>query len=160
MDGNDERTNQTNVSEGGKPMRPERVYISGPISGIERETYMAQFAEAERLLRDAGYDRIVNPTRFWVCKWPWLYRIVGYRLTLAYDLWRLWRCQRIFLLPNWQNSTGSCIESFSAHKMGLYRLPFNQREILEKKMEKFVAQQSKSLKPDNHDTTGTESSGQ
>ena len=78
--------------------RTERVYLSGRISGLPRETYLARFAHAEEILRREGYA-VLNPCRLAPCRWPWLYRVLGYELTLLYDLWHLWhRCDRIFFI--------------------------------------------------------------
>lgn len=87
-----------------------RVYISGPMSGIPRRKYMRDFGIAERILKAHGY-KTINPCRVWSSRWPWLYRIVGYRLTLLYDLWLLMsRADAIVFLPNHYISRGSCIE--------------------------------------------------
>ena len=59
-----------------------RVYISGPMTGLTRREYMRRFAVAEVALKRLGYEP-VNPARFVVCK-PWLFRLLGYRLTLIY----------------------------------------------------------------------------
>ena len=92
-----------------KKKKKKLVYLSGPISGIPRRVYMERFAEAERMLRAEGYE-VVNPTRFLVCLWPWLYRIVGYHATLCYDLYRLMQCDGISLLPGWEHSKGARVE--------------------------------------------------
>ena len=59
----------------------KRVYISGRISDLPREQYMTMFGIAEQMLRKKGY-KPVNPTRFLMCRWPWLYRLLGYNVTL------------------------------------------------------------------------------
>ena len=112
----------------------EKVYISGPITGHDRDEYMAAFARAERLLKNNGY-RVANPTRHPPCRWRWLYRIMGYRLTLLYDLALLMRCDRIFLLPGWKDSHGACIESFTAYHLRIRRLPSPMKDILDRIME-------------------------
>ena len=66
----------------------KRVYISGQMSGLPREEYLARFEKAEELLRGEGYD-VVNPAKLLPSRWPWLYRLMGYKLTLMYDLWKL-----------------------------------------------------------------------
>jgi len=96
-----------------------RVYISGPISGLEKLEYVYNFAEAEAWLHGQGYHRTVNPTRVWACRWAWLYRIVGYRLTLLYDLWLLSRCQYIYQLPGSNKSRGARLESRYATEFGI-----------------------------------------
>ena len=96
----------------------KKVYISGPISGLPREEYIEMFEEAERVLRAQGY-RVLNPTRLAPCRWPWLYKLLGYRLTLAYDLWHLKRCRKIYKIPGWQQSRGARLESMKAHQWGI-----------------------------------------
>lgn len=91
------------------------IYISGPMSSVQREQYIARFRLAEQLLRRQGYTHIVNPVRVWTCRFPWLFRIIGYRLTLFYDLWLLTRCNRIYKMPGWQQSHGANIESCVAY---------------------------------------------
>ena len=100
--------------------KDKRIYISGPMSGLTREEYLRNFREAEKELRANGYTRIVNPIRVWVCRWPWLYRIVGYRLTLWYDLQLLKRCDSIYLLRDWEKSTGARREYNVAWHRNLY----------------------------------------
>lgn len=87
--------------------RYKRIYISGPMSGLPREEYLRNFREAEKELRDKGFIDIVNPIRVWACRWPWLYRIVGYRLTLWYDILLLKGCNTIYLLDGWEKSAGA-----------------------------------------------------
>ena len=97
--------------------RNARVYISGPMSGLDRELYLKMFRRAEQSLRSQGYTRVVNPIRVWACRWPWLYRLVGYRLTLLYDLWLLSRCDAIYMVgTDWQQSRGARLERLKAIK--------------------------------------------
>ena len=66
-------------------MRRQKIcYLSGKISGLGRETYLARFAHAEEILKREGFA-VINPTKFAPCRWPWLYNILGYELTLLYD---------------------------------------------------------------------------
>ncbi len=87
----------------------KRVYISGPISGLDRSDYLHRFQTAEDILRRRGYIP-VNPTKFAPCRHPWLYRIIGYRLTLAYDIVRLLTCHAVVYLPGFMLSRGSLAE--------------------------------------------------
>ncbi len=91
----------------------QRVYISGPITGLDRADYLSRFAQAELLLRARGFD-VLNPTRLAPARWPWLYRLMGYHLTLLYDLWHLLRCNGIAMLDGWQHSRGARLESATA----------------------------------------------
>ena len=97
-----------------------RIYISGPMTGIEPREYRRRFREAETILRQHGYGSI-NPCRVWPCRFPWLYRLMnallGKRLTyaviLAYDLILLMtRADGIVMLPGWQASRGAQIENY------------------------------------------------
>lgn len=119
-----------------------KVYISGAISGTKRKHYNERFAMAERMLREAGYDNIVNPTRVWACRWPWLFKIVGYRLTLLYDLFLLMRCQRIYKIPGWKQSRGAQIESAVAYNFNLYLIGNDERRRMDAELEKLIALQT------------------
>ena len=114
-----------------------RVYISGPITGLEREEYFARFARAEEILQEEGYTTL-NPTRLLPSRWPWLYRLMGYRLTLLYDLWRLSKCDLIYKMPGWKESHGANIESCWAYNNGIFSVPRLQREAIDKRMVKFI----------------------
>ena len=109
-----------------------RIYISGPMTGIEPREYRRRFREAEAILRRHGYG-CINPCRVWPCRFPWLYRLMnallGKRLTyaviLAYDLILLMtRADGIAMLPGWQASRGAQIENYTARHfpmMGISR---------------------------------------
>lgn len=99
--------------------KENRIYISGPISGREREVYMRHFAEAEAYLKGWGFD-VVNPTRLLPCKQEWLYKLLGYRLTLLYDLLHLRRCGAIFMLEGWEHSAGARLELRKAYNRKMY----------------------------------------
>lgn len=116
----------------------EKVYISGQMTGLGREEYRDRFREAERLIRNVGYTRIVNPIRVWSCRFPWLYRLVGYRLTLLYDLWLLLHCNRIYMIPGWDKSRGAKIESFVAYNSMIRRLPQEEKQKIDQQMTKFI----------------------
>ena len=105
-------------------IKQKKVYISGPMTDrstgkVSKENIEA-FFKAEQRLREAGNQHIVNPARVWVCRFPWLYRIVGYRLTLWYDLQLLKRCDAIYLLNGWKDSKGAYIEFKLAFSRNLY----------------------------------------
>lgn len=86
--------------------RNAKVYISGPMTGLPREEYLRRFREAEKQLRAKGWTNIVNPINVWACRWPWLYRLLGYRLVLWYDIRLLKTCDRIYLMEGWEKSKG------------------------------------------------------
>lgn len=97
-----------------------RIYISGPMTGIEPREYRRRFREAEAILRRHGYG-CINPCRVWPCRFPWLYRLMNallgkrlaYAVILAYDLLLLMtRADGIAMLPGWQASRGAQIENY------------------------------------------------
>ena len=104
-----------------------RIYISGPMTGIEPREYRRRFREAETILRRHGYG-CINPCRVWPCRFPWLYRLMnallGKRLTyavvLCYDLLLLMtRADGIAMLPGWEQSRGARIENYTARHFTL-----------------------------------------
>ena len=127
-------------------MKKEKVYISGPMSGLEREQYLELFRRAEQSLRSQGYRRIVNPIRVWVCRWPWLYRLMeravgrdtAYYSTLLYDLWLLRRCDLIYKLPGWRESKGANIESCVAYHFKIWSVPHDDTKKLDKRLAKLI----------------------
>lgn len=108
------------------------------MSGLEMEQYLELFRRAEQSLRAQGYTKVVNPIRVWACRWPWLYRIVGYRLTLLYDLWLLMRCDQIYKLPGWRDSRGANIESCMAFHFKIWPVPDSQTKKLDKRLAKLI----------------------
>ena len=69
------------------------IYLSGPMSRVERADYVRRFGEAERILHRHGYG-VINPCNVWACRFPWIYKAMefclghskAYALILAYDL--------------------------------------------------------------------------
>lgn len=118
-------------------MKKRKVYISGQITGLSREQYLAQFSFAEKLLTEQGYE-VVNPTKFFICRHLLAYRIVGYVGVLLYDLWRLSQCDMIYKCPGWKQSRGANIESCWAYHMNISLLFPKMREKMDKKMAKFI----------------------
>ena len=117
-----------------------RIYISGPMTGIEPREYRRRFREAEAILRRHGYG-FINPCRVWACRFPWLYRLMnamlGRRLTyaviLAYDLILLMtRADGIAMLPGWQSSRGAQIENYTARHFPMMGISRDAREEIER----------------------------
>ena len=129
--------------------KTKKVYISGQISGLEREVYMSRFSRFEQMLKDRGY-MVVNPTRVWVCRWERLWKFLAgrtsehtiYALTLLYDLWLMMRCDLIYKIPGWRESHGANIESCVAYHLKIWQLPTKQRETIDKKMAKMIDRQN------------------
>lgn len=99
----------------------KRIYISGPISGIDRAVYLANFAKRESELNAQGYDTL-NPTLLPPSRWLWIYKLMGYRLTLLYDLWHLFHCDGISMLDGWQQSRGARLEKAAAEIFNIKEL--------------------------------------
>ena len=116
--------------------RNAKVYISGPMSNLTREQYIDLFTRVEQSLRSHGYHRIVNPIHVWACRWPWLYRLIGYRLTLLYDLWLLMRCDLIYKIPGWKESRGANIESCVAYWFKIWPVQSQFSTKLDKRLAK------------------------
>lgn len=99
----------------------KKIYISGPITGLERQVYIKNFSDKERELRAMGYD-VVNPTKLLPSKFLFVYKIIGYKLTILYDLWHLMKCDYIYLLDGWMKSKGAKVERYVARVFGIKRI--------------------------------------
>lgn len=96
----------------------KRIYISGAISGLPRNEYMVNFANAEEKLIKRGY-KVCNPTKLLPSKHLLVYHIIGYKLTLLYDIWHLLNCDGIYMIDGWHGSKGATIERNIADVFGL-----------------------------------------
>lgn len=122
----------------------KRVYISGPMSNLNREQYLELFRRAEQSLRAQGYTKVVNPIRVWACRWSWLWKVLtgvtsehtAYTLVLLYDLWLLSRCDLIYKLPGWKESRGANIESCVAYHFKIWPVPQSDIKKLDKRLAK------------------------
>ena len=125
----------------------KKVYLSGRISDLPREQYMDYFQKAEELLAKEGF-KVINPTKFVMCRHLWLYRLLGYNITLLYDLWRLSKCDNIYKLPGWQQSHGANIESCFAYHMKVWPVPKKVIERTDRKLESII---KKNVKRNNYE---------
>lgn len=91
--------------------RAGRIYLAGPMTGIEDFNYPAFHAEAERL-RELGYH-VENPADHGM--------IDGYEWAdyLRLDLQKLITCEAIALLPGWDKSKGARLEYHVATELGM-----------------------------------------
>ena len=121
-------------------MSRRRIYLSGPMTGIEPREYRRRFREAETILRRHGYG-CINPCRVWPCRFPWLYRLMnallGKRLTyavvLCYDLLLLMtRADGIAMLPGWRASRGAQIENYVSMYFWMQGISKEVREEIER----------------------------
>ncbi|CAI8818070.1 DUF4406 domain-containing protein [Pseudomonas sp. IT-P100] len=91
--------------------RTRRVYVAGPMTGIEDFNYPAFNAMADQL-RARGYE-VENPADHGI--------VAGAQWAdyMAYDLTRLGLCGVIALLPGWERSEGAKLEVQIAHRLGM-----------------------------------------
>ena len=92
------------------------------MSGLPENIWYARFYGAECGLSRMGL-RAVNPARTIIAMHRWLYRLVGYRLTLWYDLQLLKRCDLYTMVgDDWQQSRGARLERLKARQWGIQEM--------------------------------------
>lgn len=79
-----------------------KVFISGKVSGIEYYVAYQTFANADRQLSSMGYQ-VINPMKICRKNWSWVRCMIK-------CLWALYFCNKIYQLPNWEESRGARIE--------------------------------------------------
>ena len=98
-----------------------KVYLSGPITGIQKEVVTTLFALAEDIVRNLG-DTPVNPLSNGLpYESPW-------EEHLHTDLNMLKDCDYIFMLDGWENSNGAIIEYSYACFLGIEMYNSHLRE--------------------------------
>lgn len=75
----------------------EKIYISGPMEGVEN--YEKNFRRAENYLENQGYE-VVNPANIDVTG-------MSREEILKKDIRLLWECDGIYMLKGWQQSCGA-----------------------------------------------------
>lgn len=88
-----------------------RVYISGPMTGIENHNFPAFHARAQQL-RDAGHE-VVNPAEMGVTDG------MTWADYMRRDIAELVTCEAISLLPGWESSRGARLEHVLAMALGM-----------------------------------------
>lgn len=78
-----------------------RVYISGPITGIE--DYMKNFNKAEKELKSVGYS-VVNPAKV-LSQMP--ADTTSYEEYMQMSMMMLSMCSHIYMLKGWEKSMGA-----------------------------------------------------
>lgn len=109
-----------------------RVYVSGQITGLDRDEANAMFIKACAELAEHGFEAvnpfdIANPTD---CTCPAEAATHTWACCLTKDVRVLVGCDVLYMLPNWQGSQGAGLEHFIASALGLqimYALPEGAR---------------------------------
>ena len=79
-----------------------KIYLAGKVSGLKWEDAYRNFYAAEMNNRNRGL--IINPLRICRSNWSWI-------RCMALCLYKLvFKCDRIYLIPNWTESRGAKIE--------------------------------------------------
>ncbi|MFR4461352.1 MAG: DUF4406 domain-containing protein [Bacteroides xylanisolvens] len=93
-------------------MKKHKVYISGQITGLPVAEYVEKFSKAEAELKAKGYE-VVNPLRYELkpgSRWNEQMKV---------DIRLLLDCDAIYMLSNWERSTGAGLELYIAEGLGL-----------------------------------------
>lgn len=92
----------------------KKIYLSGPMTGIENHNHHTFKREAERL-RGYGYE-VFSPHEVTIAepdaKDAW-------HQYMKKDIAGLAQCDTICMLPGWENSRGATLEFFIATQIGL-----------------------------------------
>ena len=96
-----------------------KVYLSGRMSGLHHDIWWVRFIWRECEVSRKGYE-VVNPARSIIARFQLLYKIIGYRFTLWYDLRLLKRCTHICMVGNdWHLSRGARLERMKAREWNI-----------------------------------------
>ena len=91
------------------------IYLSGKISGLDREDYLSIFDYHEKKLQAVNEDAIINPAKT-LDTLPklehWQY------MTVALKVLEL--CDFIYMIPGWEDSEGARMEREFADRNGIY----------------------------------------
>jgi hypothetical protein len=93
------------------PLLNKKIYISGPMTGIEQLNFPA-FARAAKFLRDAGAT--VSAPHEIAMKYP-----ESWEKCMAEDIKALCDCEAVFMLDGWEKSKGAHLELHIAHRLNL-----------------------------------------
>lgn len=89
------------------------IYLAGPMTGLPEHNFPA-FHAAAAVLRERGHQ-VVSPAEVNaadVGKWAW-------EQFMRVDLALLVKCERIAMLPGWQQSKGAKLEHHVATEIGM-----------------------------------------
>lgn len=95
-------------------MSKRRVYISGQMSGLDKDTIKRNFGFVEQSMKNYGY-KVFNPAR-----WGWFLRYLPYKWCLVFDLMMMCFCDGIFLQDNSRFSKGAQVEKKFALALDMF----------------------------------------
>lgn len=97
----------------------ESIYISIPISGLSESVQRAKAGMVAKMLREMGYEKVINP--FIISDWlkNSLKREPTYDEYLDADIAVLRGCTAIYMCEGWSRSNGCKIERQEAINAGL-----------------------------------------
>lgn len=100
----------------------KRIYVAGPMTGIQDFNFPAFHAAADRL-RAMGYH-VENPADHGV--------IDGHEWAdyMRMDIGQLVTCEAIFMLPGWEQSKGATLEHHIATAIGMEFVHYEDSEVL------------------------------
>ncbi|MDR2325087.1 MAG: DUF4406 domain-containing protein [Acidovorax sp.] len=101
----------------------QRVYIAGPMSGIDDLNYPA-FNETAARLRNKGWH-VENPAENPA---PHVEASCHWTAYMRMGISQLMTCHAIYLLPGWQQSKGASLEYLIAQRLGLKVMHHHQQE--------------------------------
>lgn len=84
-----------------------KIYIAGSITN--NKDYIKQFKDAENKLKGAGYE-VINPVKPEGKDYKWY---------INEGLKQLMECDAVYMLKNWQQSKGACLERRYAKVVGM-----------------------------------------
>lgn len=97
----------------------KKVYLSGRMSGLATDEWRKRFKKVENTMKNF-HCKVVNPADTIIAQHLWLYRIVGYRWTLWYELQLLRRCDYFMMIgDDWSRSRGARLERMKAREWGM-----------------------------------------
>lgn len=107
----------------------KRIYISGPMAGLEPEEVTERFKIAEACIRRCTDQdwQIINPAEIYPGVDP---DALDHEEWMRLDLTLLSMCDAIFMLPGWEESDGAREEHEKAQHMGLKVYGFAGQEDL------------------------------
>lgn len=101
-------------------METKKVYIAGPVSGLDYETARANFRRAENAIKEryGALVEVVNPMV--VCRKDW-----SWEQCMRVCVVQLAGCDYIYLLEGWEKSKGARLEKAIAEGIGVSVFSFS-----------------------------------